>query len=95
MKIGKNDMYIDTTVSGNTIWYAPSDLDGENYILIAQFGSTLWTDLFNKISVDLNSESTRELLKSQRLSLLGSSLTKTKKSSDDVLEKIKELLNGF
>lgn len=95
MKISKNDMYIDTTVSGNTIWYAPSDLDGDNYILIAQFGSPLWGELFNKISVDLNSESTRELLKSQRLSLLGSSLVNTKKSSDDILEKIKQLLDGF
>lgn len=100
MKINKSDLYIDYGISGNTLWYASELGDDPNYILVAEFGSDLWNELFLKIVINNDSINSKELLKLWRKRWLETELeniNKINNNSDEkkvLLEQLKKILEN-
>lgn len=90
--IEKGDMYVDPSISGNTIWYAEKDFDGGEVSLIAKSGSDTWKTLFPLIKVEGNTEHAKELLKRQRLATLKDSL---KEEPKDLKNELIKFLENF
>lgn len=90
MKINKSDLYIDYSISGNTLWYASEAGEDPNYILIASFGSDMWNELFPKIHINNNSINSKELLKLWRKKWLEQELKKLNNVNEENIKVINE-----
>lgn len=90
MKINKSDLYIDYSISGNTLWYASEAGEDPNYILIASFGSDMWNELFPKIHINNNSINSKELLKAQRKRWLEQELIKLNTVNEENIKVLNE-----
>lgn len=84
MKINKGDLYIDHSISGNTIWFADLDIESEDLIIVASAGSDLWKELFPFIKLEDASVKAKDHLKKQRQIWLENSFSKMKKQAVDI-----------
>jgi len=90
MKINIKDLYIDYSISGNTLWYASEAGEDPNYMLVAEFGSNLWDELFLKIHINNDSINSKELLKLWRKKWLEQELKKLNNVNEENIKVINE-----
>lgn len=79
-KINIGDIYVDSNVGENILWYAEKDFDETDELkLVAKVNDDLWKKLFSVIKITNYSKQAKDLLKKQRLSSL-------KHAFDEVIE---------